>query len=323
MEKTIFDCILLLIFGFIILIKGSNYFVDGASNLAKKMKIPSVIIGLTLVSIGTSLPELSASITSSILKDSDMNFGNVIGSNIFNLLVVIGASSLFAPLVISKQIIKYDIPILLSIYVLLTLFTVFDNKLSLLEAIIIFILSIAYTIFLLFRNKNEIKNERIKLKNNEIITKINVFKCLFYIIIGIIAIILGGKILINNAILIANYLKVPSLVISLTIIAIGTSLPELITSIIATIKKENDIAVANVIGSNIYNIILILSLSSIIHPLNVALWPNLIDIIIMTFTTILFLILVYKNKIVKRWHGILFILLYLIYIAFLLLRELI
>ena len=325
MEKTIFDCILLLVLGFVVLIKGSDFFVDGASSVAKKLKIPSIIIGLTLVSIGTSMPELSASINSAILNDSDMNFGNVVGSNIFNLLVVVGCSSLFVPLVVSKQIIKYDLPILLFIYGLLALFTMIisPNKLVLWEAIIIFILSIVYTLFLILRNKNEIKEERSKNDNNLNcdIKNIKWYKSLFFVVIGLICIVFGGRIVVDNAKQIALFLNINSLIVGLTVVAVGTSLPELVTSVVAAKKGENDIAIANVIGSNIYNVLLILGLSCIIRPLNVSSNPNFIDLAFMTFTTMLFLIFAFKQKTIKKYQGIIFILLYVAYITFVVLRT--
>ena len=326
MEKTIFDCILLLILGFFVLIKGSNLFVDGASNVAKKLKIPTIIIGLTLVSFGTSMPELSASINSAIIGNSDMNFGNVVGSNIFNLLVVIGCSALFVPLVVSKQIIKYDLPILLGIYSLLALFAmvITPNVISRWEAIVIFVLSIVYTVFLILRNKKEIKEEREKdeteeekkLQNNN-----KWLKNIVFVVIGLACIVFGGRIVVNNATQIAQYLKVNDLVIALTVVAIGTSLPELVTSIVAAKKGENDIAIANVVGSNIYNVLLILGLSTIISPMNVATNPNFIDVAFMVFTTILFIFFVFKNKTVKRWQGITMILLYVAYVIYIILRA--
>ena len=325
MEKTIFDCILLLVLGFFILIKGSDMFVDGASSIAKKLKIPTIIIGLTLVSIGTSMPELSASINSAIVNDSDMNFGNVVGSNIFNLLVVIGCSSLFVPLVVSKQIIKYDLPILLGIYGLLALFTmvITPNQLQLWESIIIFTLSIVYTLFLIFRNKKEIKEEREKAALNpaDETKKIKWFKSLIFVAIGLACIVFGGRIVVDNAKQIAEYLQINSLIIGLTVVAVGTSLPELVTSIVAAKKGENDIAVANVVGSNIYNVLLILGLSSIIRPLNVASNPNFIDLAFMAFTTILFIFFIFKAKTVKKWQGIVMVLLYIAYVVYIVLRA--
>lgn len=325
MEKTIFECILLLIVGFVLLIKGSDFFVDGASNVAKKLKIPTIIIGLTLVSIGTSMPELSASINSAIVQDSDMNFGNVVGSNVFNLLVVLGCSSLFVPLVVSKQIVKYDIPCLFLIYGLLALFTmvISPNQLVLWESIVIFSLTIVYTVFLIFRNKNEIKAEREKaaLAEVDVTKEIKWSKSLLYIAVGLACIVFGGRVVVDNAKQIAEYLKVDSLIIGLTVVAIGTSLPELVTSIVAAKKGENDIAVANVIGSNIFNVILILGLSSIICPLEVATNPNFIDLGFMVFTTILFLLFVVKAKTLRKWQGITMVLLYVAYVVYIVLRA--
>ena len=330
MEKTLLDCILLLVLGFFFLVKGSDMFVDGASNVAKKLKIPTIIIGLTLVSIGTSAPELSASINSAIINDSNMNFGNVVGSNIFNLLVVIGASSLFVPLVISKQILKYDLPILLGIYGLLAMFTIVisPNELVLWESIVILLLAVIYTVFLILRNKKEIKEEKAKTidENLQLSKKNRWWKNILFIVLGLAGIVGGGRIVVDNAKQIAEFFKVDSLIIGLTVVAIGTSLPELVTSIVAAKKGENDIAVANVIGSNIFNVLLILGSSSIINnimhsPLEVASNPNFVDLAFMAFTTILFILFTFKSKTVKRWQGIVFILLYVAYIIYVVLRT--
>ena len=319
-----------LIVGMVLLIKGADYFVDGSSKIAKALKIPSLIIGLTLVSMGTSAPELSASINSAIINDSNMNFGNVVGSNIFNLLVVIGASSLFVPLVISKQILKYDLPILLGIYGLLAMFTIVisPNELVLWESIVILLLAVIYTVFLILRNKKEIKEEKAKsIDINVIESKKNKWwKNILFIVLGLAGIVGGGRIVVDNAKQIAEFFKVDSLIIGLTVVAIGTSLPELVTSIVAAKKGENDIAIANVVGSNIFNVLLILGSSAIINnvmhkPLEVLSYPNFIDLAFMAFTTILLILFSFKTKTIKRYHGIIFIVLYVVYIVYVVLRS--
>ena len=243
--------VLLIIVGMVLLIKGADWFVEGASSIAKAMKIPSLVIGLTLVSVGTSMPEFSVSLTSSIKGLNDMSFGNIIGSNIFNTFVVIGVSAILTPLVVSKQMKKYDLPILMGIYLLLMLFSFVTSPLviNLWESIIIFSLTIAYTAFLIIRSKKEMKEEKEELKKQR-----KWYINLLLVAIGLAGIIFGGNIVVDNASKFAYAIGMSELLVGLTIVAVGTSLPELVTSVVASIKKENDIAIGNAIGSSIFNV---------------------------------------------------------------------
>ena len=314
----IFLDILLLVVGMFLLIKGADFFVDGSSKIAKALKIPSLIIGLTLVSIGTSAPELSVSLTSSIKGNNDLSFGNVIGSNIFNVFVVIGSSALFTPMIVSKNMKKYDIPILLGIYALLLIFAfvISPNVIKVYEGIILFILFIGYIVFLIFRSKNETQVED---DNNDKPSKwyINVL----LVIIGLAGIVFGGDLVVDSASSIATTLGMSELLVGLTIVAVGTSLPELVTSMVAAKKGENDIAVGNAIGSCIFNIVLILSLTSIINPVTVAL-SSLVDVIVMIISVVAIYIMALKSEKVGKFGAIILIVMYVLYLTYIILRGL-
>ena len=308
--------IFLLIAGMILLIKGADFFVDGASNVAKALKIPSLIIGLTLVSIGTSAPELSVSVNSALQHKDDMSFGNVIGSNVFNVFVVIGASALMTPLVVSKDVSRKDIPILLGIYLLTTLFAfvIGPLEINLVEGIIIFALFFVYTIYLIFRAKKE------PIQEEEEEKKKPWWLNLIFIVGGIAGIVFGGNLVVNSASFIAGKLGMSEMLVSLTIVAMGTSLPELVTSIVAAKKGENDIAVGNAIGSCLFNIVLILGISSIIYPVGLELY-QLVDLIVMILAVVLVFIFSFKSFKINKWQGLSLIILYVGYLSYIIIRN--
>lgn len=309
--------VLLIIVGMVLLIKGADWFVEGASSIAKAMKIPSLVIGLTLVSVGTSMPEFSVSLTSSIKGLNDMSFGNIIGSNIFNTFVVIGVSAIMTPLVVSKQMKKYDLPILMGIYLLLMLFSFVTSPLviNLWESIIIFSLTIAYTAFLIVRSKKEIKEEKEELKKQR-----KWYINLLLVAIGLAGIIFGGNIVVDNASKFAYAIGMSELLVGLTIVAVGTSLPELVTSVVAAKKGENDIAIGNAIGSCIFNVLLILGFCSIIQPATVA-WSSLLDVVVMLISAVVIFLFSFKTLKVNRWQGIVMIIMYAAYLTYIILRN--
>lgn len=312
----IFLYILLLIVGMFFMIKGADLFVEGASKVAKAMKIPSLIIGLTLVSIGTSCPELSVSIQSALKGMNDMSFGNVIGSNIFNTFVVIGVSSIFVPMLVSKNMFKYDIPILIFIYVLLILmgFVITPNVINFWEGLVLFLLMIAYTVFLIIRSKNEPQEEEKDDKPRK--WYVNVL----FIIIGLAGIIFGGDFVVDSASFIALKLGMSELLVGLTIVAIGTSLPELVTSMVAAKKGENDIAIGNAIGSSLFNVVLILSTSAMFSPMPIQML-QLFDVIVMLASAMMVLLFSFKKKEINRTGGIIFILVYVAYFTYIIIRN--
>ena len=288
----------LLIVGMALLIKGADFFVDGSSGVAKKFGVPSLIIGLTLVSLGTSAPEISISVNAVLAGSSDMSVGNVVGSNICNIFLILGLASIFTPLLISKDVKKYDIPIMVGLFILLIVFAyiITPNVIHWYEGLVMLVLFIGYTLFLIFRAKNE---EQPKESNDK---KTNMIKCIIFIILGLAAIVFGGDLVVDHARNIALELGMSETLVSLTIVAIGTSLPELVTSVVAGLKKEGDIAIGNVIGSCIFNILLILGLSSLISPFGpthnlVVQSAFMLDVIIMLFGGVsLFVISCYSKK---------------------------
>ena len=298
---------ILLIIGFIVLIKGADMFVESASEIAKKIKIPDIIIGMTIVAMGTSAPEFSVSLQSSIAGMSDISIANVVGSNIFNLLVVLGVSALFSKLKITKY---KDVLITLAISVLLTSFAL-NGYLSAIEGLILLGGFIIYIISM-------IKNKKETDENVETFNK-NILLTIVLGVIGLGAIVYGGNLVVDSASKIATTLGMSQNLIGLTIVAIGTSLPELVTSVVATKKSKNDIAVGNVLGSNIFNMLLIIGASSVINPMNVSLY-TFIDIIFITVTLIIFILLTYKKQEVNKYNGLIFIIIYISYIIYTIIR---
>ena len=311
--------IILLIIGMVLMIKGADEFVEGASTLAKKLRIPSLVIGLTLVSIGTSMPEMSVSITASIKGNNDISFGNIIGSNIFNTFFVIGSASIFTPLLIDKNMKKFDLPILMLIYGVLALFSfvITPEAIQTWEAIIIFSLTFIYTAFLIFRSRKEIKEERVDL--NEL-AEIKTSSNLFLLLCGLAGVVGGGTLVVDNAAIIAKSLGMSELLVGLTVVAIGTSLPELVTSIVAAKKGENDIAVGNAIGSCLFNVVLILGLSATIVPMNVDM-ISLIDIAVMFASAVIIFIMSFGKGQVNKWKGISLLIIYVVYFVYIILRD--
>ena len=322
--------ILLLIVGMLLLVKGADFFVDGSSRIAKALKIPPLIIGLTLVSIGTSAPEISVNINSAINGFNDMQMGNVVGSNIFNTLLILGTSSLIIPISIDKEVKKFNLPILLFTYFVFILFcfVITPYKLDIFESIFLLFLTIDYFIFLLARtqrinNKFDFQKKQKQLEQ-ENSTKNKKEKplwlCIILSIIGLAGVIFGGTLVVNNASAFAKSLGMSESLVALTIVSIGTSLPELVTSVVASVKKEAEMAIGNVIGSNLFNIILILGLSSTISPLTIS-TTAVVDIIVMGCSALLIFIISLCSKKITRWQGAMFVLMYIGYLTYIIIRN--
>lgn len=303
---------LFLIVGFILLIKGADLFVDGASSVAGKLKVPSLIIGLTVVSMGTSMPEAAVSISASLSGDNAISLGNVIGSNIFNFLMVVGISSIILPIVTDSDVLKRDMPINLGITIALMIMLI-DNKFTRLEAIILLVLFASY-MFLLIRSalKNRVEAEATKIMSWT--------KSLIFIVIGIAAIIGGGNLVVNGATTIAANLGMSQTLIGLTIVAIGTSLPELVTSIVAAKKGDSGIAMGNVVGSNIFNILFILGSAGTIKPM-VSNNEFFIDAIILIGISIMMFAFAFTKKKTGRIEGSICVLVYVAYTAYIIMRA--
>ena len=311
--------VVLLVVGMGLLIKGADWFVEGAASIAKSFGIPSLVIGLTLVSVGTSMPEFSVSLQSSIAGLNDISFGNIIGSNIFNTFVVIGVSAIMTSLAVSKDMKKYDLPILMGIYLILILFAyvISSGQIERWEAIIIFLLTIAYTALLFYRSKDEIKASK---ENEDNTPKRKWWLNLILVVIGLAAIILGGDLVVDHSSILAKKLGMSDLLIGLTIVAVGTSLPELVTSVVASKKGENDIAIGNAIGSCIFNVVLILGFCSIITPATVDI-GSLVDCLVMLFSTVLLFIFSFKSMKLNKVQGIIMVSIYVAYLVYIILRN--
>ena len=302
---------LLLLIGFVLLIKGADFFVDGSSSLARIMKVPSVIIGLTIVAMGTSAPEASVSVNAALAGSNDIAISNVIGSNLFNGLVVVGVCAFMAGFKTNPEILKRDMPLNIIVTAILCIMLL-DRHINHIEGIILLISMAVYIAVMVIS----------ALKNRETADECKILslpKSLIFIIGGLIAVIFGGTLVVDNACLIAKDFGVSENFIGLTIIAIGTSLPELVTSITATRKGDSGLALGNAIGSNLFNILFILGMSATICPLNV-LSESIIDCIILLVSAVILYVFARTKKTMNRWEGLVCVFLYVGYTAYLLIR---
>ena len=302
---------LLLLIGFVLLIKGADFFVDGSSSLARIMKVPSVIIGLTIVAMGTSAPEASVSINAALAGSNDIAISNVIGSNIFNGLVVVGVCAFMAGFKTNPEILKRDMPLNIIVTAILCIMLL-DRHINRIEGIILLIgMAVYIAVMVISALKNRETADECKI--------LSLPKSLIFIIGGLIAVIFGGTLVVDNACLIAKDFGVSENFIGLTIIAIGTSLPELVTSITATRKGDSGLALGNAIGSNLFNILFILGMSATICPLNV-LSESIIDCIILLVSAVILYVFARTKKTMNRLEGIVCVFLYVGYTAYLLIR---
>ncbi|RAP45037.1 MAG: sodium:proton exchanger [Methanosphaera sp. rholeuAM6] len=306
--------VILLLVGFVFLIKGADLFVEGASDLATKLKIPAIIIGLTIVALGTSAPEAAVSVSSALTGSNAIAISNVIGSNIFNLLAVIGLTAIMYKIDITKESLKQDFPILLGSSLLLLLFIYTGSQISRIEGIILLILLIAYISFMIYKSRKQSSNMPVGT------THLTPTRIGIYIIIGIIGIVIGGDLVVESAKDIAISIGMSETLVGLTIVSIGTSLPELITSVTAAYNKKTDIAIGNAVGSNLFNIMFILGLTNTISPITTT---NImfIDAVIMIIFTVITFILAYDKNDFNRKDGIILVSLFIIYMIYIIIRN--
>lgn len=312
--------IILILIGFALLIKGADFLVEGASKISKRFHIPEIIIGLTVVSIGTSMPELFVSITSAIEGYPDMAIGNVVGSNACNLLLILGLSSIIRPIEFKKETRLIEIPVCLVITIIFMILCNFGQNVTRGEGIILIVL---FTLFIMYTIIMGIKGEKFENKGKEkeeksvtVYKKGELIKDILYVIIGIVALKFGGDFTVDNAVVIAQMFSISEKIISVTILAIGTSLPELVTSITAARKGNSDIAIGNIIGSNIFNMLLIIGVSSIIKPIvyNTTYNIEMLLLILGTIILALFPVIPPKNE-MSRLNGVTYLFLYGVYLA--------
>lgn len=305
----IFLNLLLLAVGFVLLAKGSDFFVDGAASIARKLKIPQLVIGLTIVAMGTSAPEAAVSISAAFQGSAEITIGNIVGSNILNILIILGLSAVIIPLKVAKSSVKFDIPVLLVATAVLILCGL-DGAITWYEGVLFLVLFIAYLLYLFLNVKSE-ETEESNIKDMPLV------KSIIFAVLGLSAIILGSNISVDAASVLAKELGMSERFIGLTIVALGTSLPELFTSVSAARKGNDDIAVGNILGSNIFNILFIVGLSSIMTavPFDASF---LIDSGVSLVAALLIIVCCIKDNKVKRWAGILMLSSYVIYFIYLL-----
>lgn len=302
--------VLLLIFGIVVVLKSADWLTNGAVGLATKLGISQIVIGLTIVAIGTSMPEFFVSIVSAIKETPDLAVGNIVGSNIFNVLLIVGVAATVAPIAIQRATVRRDIPIAIVASIMLT-FMMLDDNISRIDALILFAAFIAF-IWITLRNSKNDANEKDASTEKVIPT----WKSVLFIIFGLVGLVLGSNIFVDNASSLAHGWGISDAIIGLTIVAGGTSLPELATSAVAARKGDSGIAIGNVLGSNVFNILMILGLTGIISPMHIQ---NItyIDMAVMVISMALFWLFSFTKLRVERWEGCVLIACFLGYITWL------
>ena len=321
--------ILLLAVGFAFLVKGADFFVEGSSSIAKKLKVPPIIIGLTIVAMGTSLPETAVSVTASLVQNNELAVSNVVGSNIFNLMFVIGVCSILTPIMVQKATVVRDIPLSLVCALLLLVLGIsgLGDKAGMTLGHadgIIFLIVFAGYIFTMVRSamKARAAGQKVEIEGVEEcdnMKELSYGKSILFLIVGAAAIAFGGELTVDTASRIAIELGMSQTLVGLTIVSIGTSLPELVTSVVAARKNEVDMAVGNAVGSNIFNILMVLGISSAISPV-ALIRENIIDIVLLMVFSVMVWIFAGTRKKIERKEGIIMVVVYLVYCAYIIAR---
>ena len=319
----------ILVIGFVLLIKGADYFVEGSSSVAKKFKVPSLIIGMTIVAMGTSLPELAVSVTAAMAGNNTLAVSNVAGSNIFNLMFVIGVCSILTPIMVQKATVVRDIPLSLgcALFLLVLGISGLGDKTGMTLGHadgVIFLIVFAGYIFTMVRSamKARAAGQKVEIEGVEEcdnMKELSYGKSILFLIVGAAAIAFGGDLTVDTASRIAIELGMSQTLVGLTIVSIGTSLPELVTSVVAARKNEVDMAVGNAVGSNIFNILMVLGISSAISPV-ALIRENIIDIVLLMVFSVMVWIFAGTRKKIERKEGIIMVVVYLIYCAYIIAR---
>ena len=321
MTATVF-----LLLGIVFLVVGADFLVRGASNLAAMVRISPLVIGLTVVAFGTSAPELAVSLHASFNDQTSLAIGNVVGSNICNVLLILGASALVAPLVVAQQLVRLDVPIMIGVSGLVFFFGL-DGQIGTSDGVVLFLGGLSYTVFLLFQSRRESNPEVQSEYAQEYGPKdfawsqVGVEGLAFFG--GMACLVIGSQLLVNGAVSIAEFFQVNPLIIGLTIVALGTSLPELATSIVASIRGERDIAVGNVVGSNIFNILVVLGATSALSPSGIMIDQSVLafDIPVMIGVAIMCFPICFNDNLVSRWEGLMLLVYYLAYTLYLIMKT--
>ena len=321
--------ILLLAVGFAFLVKGADFFVEGSSSIAKKLKVPPIIIGLTIVAMGTSLPETAVSVTASLVQNNELAVSNVVGSNIFNLMFVIGVCSILTPIMVQKATVVRDIPLSLgcALFLLVLGISGLGDKAGMTLGHadgVIFLIVFAGYIFTMVRSamKARAAGQKVEIEGVEEcdnMKELSYGKSILFLIVGAAAIAFGGDLTVDTASRIAIDLGMSQTLVGLTIVSIGTSLPELVTSVVAARKNEVDMAVGNAVGSNIFNILMVLGISSAISPV-ALIRENIIDIVLLMVFSVMVWIFAGTRKKIERKEGIIMVVVYLVYCAYIIAR---
>ena len=321
--------ILLLAVGFAFLVKGADFFMEGSSSIAKKLKVPPIIIGLTIVAMGTSLPETAVSVTASLVQNNELAVSNVVGSNIFNLMFVIGVCSILTPIMVQKATVVRDIPLSLgcALFLLVLGISGLGDKAGMTLGHadgVIFLIVFAGYIFTMVRSamKARAAGQKVEIEGVEEcdnMKELSYGKSILFLIVGAAAIAFGGDLTVDTASRIAIELGMSQTLVGLTIVSIGTSLPELVTSVVAARKNEVDMAVGNAVGSNIFNILMVLGISSAISPV-ALIRENIIDIVLLMVFSVMVWIFAGTRKKIERKEGIIMVVVYLVYCAYIIAR---
>ena len=308
----------LLVIGFVFLVKGADFFVEGSSSVAKRFNVPSLIIGLTIVAMGTSLPETAVSVTASLVDNNALAVSNAVGSNIFNLMVVIGFCAVMTPVAVDKQTLKRDFPFSVLCAVLLLALGFIGMELGHVDGVILLVLFAVY-IVVLVRIALKHKNSGAAVEEEGEIKLLSMPRSLIYIVLGGASIAVGGDMVVDSASRIAIDFGMSQTLVGLTIVSIGTSLPELVTSIVAARKNEVDMALGNAIGSNVFNFLMVLGIASAISPI-AFITENIIDIIILIVFSIVVWIMAWTKTKLNKGEGLIMLALYIAYAVYIFVR---
>lgn len=303
--------LLLLVVGFCLLMKGADWFVEGASAIADKFGIPQLVIGLTIVAIGTSLPEAAVSISAALKGSAEITIGNVIGSNILNVLIILGLTSVICAIPVQKSTVRYEIPFVIIITAVLALLGLFDNTVGRIDGVLLWVLMGVYMVYLLKMAKKGTAPEEEKKDK-----KLPAWKMFLMVVVGAVMIVLGSDVTVDAATQLATIFGMSERFIGLTIVALGTSLPELVTSVTAAVKGKADIAMGNIVGSNIFNILFVVGITAVITP--VPYGSNfLVDSLVAVSAVVLLLLCVLKGKKLTRPGGLIMLVGYAAYFVYL------
>lgn len=313
--KEILIAILMLVAGFVLLIKGADFFVEGSSSVAKRLKVPSMIIGLTIVAMGTSLPECAVSVTASMNNSNSLAVSNAIGSNIFNLMIVCGVCALFTPLAVQKGTLKREFPFSVLCALLLLGLGFIGSTLGRMDGVVLLVIFTAYLVWMVI----SARKARANAEGEDEYKLLPGWKCLLFIVGGAAAIKFGGDFVVDGASVIAAWIGMSQTLIGLTVVAFGTSLPELVTSIVAARKNEVDMALGNVIGSNVFNILFVLGIAAAISPIG-FIAENMVDIAVLVVMSLIVWVMAWTKQKINRSEGIVMVVIYAIYLVYICVR---